>query len=130
MTRLILVAALSASLSSLAGCDKKAAKPAATAAPVTAGTINPDGSRSIPIAVKKAGYEPATVTAKPGEQLRLVFTRVEKTECGAQVKVDNGKVFDLPMNQPVEIAVTAPASGKLGFACGMDMMAGVIVVGS
>jgi plastocyanin domain-containing protein len=37
---------------------------------------------------------------------------------------------DLPMNQPVEIAVTAPASGKLTFVCGMDMMQGAIIVGS
>jgi hypothetical protein len=32
------------------------------------------------------------------------------------------------MNTPVEIAVTAPASGKLGFACGMDMATGVVSV--
>lgn len=128
MQRLLLALAL---VAPLAACSKKDAKPAGQAtAPVTAGTANADGSRSIPIAVKKAGYEPASIQAKPGEQLKLIFTRVEPTECGAQVKVDNGKVYDLPMNQPVEIAVTAPASGKVGFACGMDMMAGVIVVGS
>ena len=83
-----------------------------------------------PIAVKTAGYVPDQVMAKPGEQLKLVFTRVEPTECGAQVKVDNGPVHDLPMNKPVEIAVTVPASGKVQFACGMDMMTGVVIVGS
>jgi plastocyanin domain-containing protein len=45
------------------------------------------------------------------------------------VKIDGGKLYDLPMNQPVEIAVTAPATGKVDFACGMDMMSGVILVG-
>lgn len=98
-------------------------------APATAGTVAPDGTRAIPIAVKKVGYEPDAITAKPGEKLKLVFTRVEPTECGAQVKVDGGKPVDLPMNQPVEIAVTAPASGKLTFVCGMDMMQGAVIVG-
>ncbi|MBK9037499.1 MAG: cupredoxin domain-containing protein [Myxococcales bacterium] len=119
-------------LASLLACTK--AEPKAKAkpqpAPVTAGTIAADGSRAIPITVKKAGYEPDSIQAKPNEKLTLVFTRVEDTQCGAQVKVAGGAVHDLPMNQPVEIAVTAPASGEVQFACGMDMMSGLIVVGS
>src|SRR5262245_56989567 len=114
----------------LAGCKKAETKKAPAAAPVTAGTVRADGSRQVAVAVKTAGYDPATIQAKPNEKLVLVFTRVEDTECGAQVKVENGKLYDLPMNQPVEIPVTVPASGKVAFACGMDMMSGVIVVGS
>jgi plastocyanin domain-containing protein len=44
------------------------------------------------------------------------------------VKVADGATVDLPMNKPTDIAVTAPASGKLTFACGMDMFQGTIVV--
>jgi plastocyanin domain-containing protein len=119
-----LVAAVACSKS-----ESKKSKPAGPA-PVTAGFVGADGVRSVPIAVKSAGYVPDQVMAKPGEKLKLVFTRVDPTECGAQVKVDNGPVHDLPMNQPVEIAVTVPANGKVQFACGMDMMTGVVVVGS
>ncbi len=113
----------------LVACKKEDAKPKpAATAPITAGTVRADGTRQVPIAVKTAGYEPATLQAKANEKLVLVFTRVEDTECGAQVKVADGKVYDLPLNTPVEIAVTAPASGQLAFACGMDMMAGSIVI--
>lgn len=123
-------AAVALALCAVVACKKAESTKQHAAAPVTAGTVAADGTRAIPIAVKKVGYEPDAITAKPGERLTLVFTRVEDTECGAQVKVDGGKVVDLPMNQPVEIAVTAPASGKLTFACGMDMMQGTIIVGS
>ena len=124
--------ALAVALVAAAGCskaDKPKSRPAATA-PITAGTVRPDGSREVAIAVKTAGYDPGSIQAKPNEKLVLVFTRVEDTECGAQVKVGSGQVYDLPLNKPVEIPVTAPASGKLAFACGMDMMSGLIVVGS
>lgn len=91
-------------------------------------TVGADGVRRISIEAGKAGYDPETITAKPGEKLILVFTRTVEGECLSQVKVGDGPVTDLPMNQPVEIAVTAPESGKLEFACGMDMQTGVIAV--
>lgn len=126
-------ALLLANLVVLAACSKKQeAPPPAKTPPATAttGTVGADGVRSVPIEAGMEGYKPDTIPGKPGEKLKLVFTRVEDTECGAQVKVDGGKAVDLPMNQPVEIAVTAPASGKLTFVCGMDMMQGAIIVGS
>jgi plastocyanin domain-containing protein len=127
--RLAMIFALVAAVACSKSESKSKPAPAGPA-PVTAGFVGADGVRSVPIAVKTAGYVPDQVMAKPGEQLKLVFTRVEPTECGAQVKVDNGPVHDLPMNKPVEIAVTVPASGKVQFACGMDMMTGVVIVGS
>lgn len=120
--------AVALALCAVVACKKAESTKQNTAAPVTAGTVRPDGTRAIPIAVKKVGYTPDAVTAKPGEKLTLVFTRVEDTECGAQVKVDGGKAVDLPMNQPVELALVAPASGQVQFACAMDMMTGVVVV--
>lgn len=126
MTKLAIAAAL---VLGLVACDKKkegTTREKAKAPP--AATVAADGTRSVPVYVRKAGYEPDKITAKPGEKLELVFTRVEETECGAQVKVADGAVVDLPMNQPVPIKVTVPASGKVGFACGMDMMTGVVVV--
>ena len=114
----------------LAGCEKKSNgdKGKASAPPPAAPTVQSDGTRSIPINVNDQGFDPDKITAKPGEKLELVFTRRTKAECGAQVKVANGPVTDLPIDQPVKIAITAPPSGQLGFACGMDMMTGVVVV--
>ena len=112
----------------LAGCEKKGGEAKAKAPPPAAPTVQSDGTRSIPVNVNDEGFDPARITAKPGEKLELVFTRRTKSECGAQVKVADGPVTDLPIDQPVKIAITAPPSGQLGFACGMDMMTGVVVV--
>lgn len=111
----------------LAGCEKKADKPAASPPPA-APTVAADGTRAIPINVNDEGFDPAKITAKPGEKLELVFTRRTKSACGAQVKVADGPVTELAVGEPATIAITAPPSGQLAFACGMDMMTGVVVV--
>ena len=63
----------------------------------------------------------------PGEKLILVVTRTQEGECLSQIQFAGGPLIDLPMNKPVEIPVTAPASGELTFACGMNMFHGMIV---
>ena len=110
----------------VAGCEKKqdhAAKP-----PRAAETVAADGTRSVPVNVNDDGYDPAKIKAKPGEKLDLVFTRHTKAACGEQVKVADGPVIDLPVGQPVKVAVTVPAKGEVRFACGMDMYQGTILV--
>jgi plastocyanin domain-containing protein len=56
-----------------------------------------------------------------------VFTRTADSECISQLKAPDGKLVDLPKGKAVDVAVTVPASGELGFACGMDMFHGSIV---
>jgi plastocyanin domain-containing protein len=89
----------------------------------------PADARRIPIEVRKIGYVPNTLEAAANESVVLVFTRVEDTECGRfiQVKGTDARA-ELPMNTPVEVAVTMPAEGEVVFACGMDMMHGIIAV--
>ncbi len=87
----------------------------------------PDGPRKVAIEVNKDGYTPAKIPGKPGEKLTLVFTRTMDSSCIAKVKTPDGKLVDLPMNTPVEVAVTVPQQGEVGFACGMDMFHGVVV---
>ena len=122
------IAIIAAALLALAACDKGKAKDSGAGGSTTAGTVAADGTRSVPIQVKKDGYHPDKIHVKSGEKLKLVFTRVEDTECGAQVKVADGKVIDLPMNTAVEVPLTAPANGEVKFICGMEMMTGAIVV--
>jgi plastocyanin domain-containing protein len=125
MTRVMLLLAL------VAAC-KKDDKPEGKdvkdvkVAPVTAGTVT-DGVRRIEVEAGKEGYVPDKIPGKPGEKLMLVFTRTVNSDCLAQLKTPEGKLVDLPMGKSVEVAVTVPASGQLGFACGMDMFHGVIV---
>lgn len=114
----------------LMACSKKAddKKPAApAAAPVTAGTVAPDGIRHVAVTASKDGYAPDKIAGKPGEKLVLVFTRTFDAECISQLKAPDGKMVDLPLNKPVEVAVTVPQTGEVGFACGMDMFHGVVV---
>lgn len=109
-------------------CDKgknDKAKPAV--APPTAGTVSADGVRRIEVAANENGYVPERIVGKPGEKLNLVFKRTVEGECLAKLKTPDGKVIDLPMNTAVEVAVTVPDKGELGFACGMDMFKGTIV---
>lgn len=111
------------------GCKKEPKEPPAPAvAPVTAGTTGADGVRTIAITADNNGYTPSEIAAKPGEKLVLVFTRKVDGDCLAKVKVADAAPVDLPKGTPVEVPVTAPATGKLTFVCGMDMFSGAITV--
>lgn len=122
---------LALSFGALIACSKKADKPAAapppaaTTAPI--GAVGSDGLRHIPVEANKEGYKPDKIPGKPGEQIVLVFTRTADSECISQLKAPDGKLVDLPLNKPVEVAVTVPKTGEVGFACGMDMFHGVVV---
>ncbi|HET7501596.1 MAG TPA: cupredoxin domain-containing protein [Kofleriaceae bacterium] len=95
--------------------------------PVTTPAAGADGVRRISIEANAKGYVPDRIGAKPGEKLVLVFTRTIDSTCISQLKTPDGKLVDLPKGTPVEIPVTAPASGEVSFACGMDMFHGVVV---
>jgi plastocyanin domain-containing protein len=115
-------------LVAIAGCKKGDGKPArAKEAPVSAGTIQADGVRRVEIEAGRDGYVPGKIAGRPGEKLLLVFTRTVDGECLSELKTPDGKVVPLPKGTPVEVAVTVPADGEVGFACGMDMFKGVVV---
>jgi plastocyanin domain-containing protein len=111
----------------LSACKKDEAAPAPKPAAPT--TVAKDGPRRIAIEANTKGYTPDKISGKPGEKLTLVFTRTADSECISQVKVPpkGSKPVDLPMNQPVEVAVTVPTTGEVTFTCGMDMFTGSIV---
>jgi plastocyanin domain-containing protein len=111
----------------LASCKKEARVEPARPTSITAGTVGPDGVRRIAIEANAEGYQPSRIGGKPGEKLTLVFTRTVDAACLAQLKTPDGKLVDLPKGQAVEIAVTVPATGEVGFACGMDMFHGAVI---
>ncbi|MBS1119804.1 MAG: Lead, cadmium, zinc and mercury transporting ATPase [Deltaproteobacteria bacterium] len=112
---------------SSAACKKADNQPAKKPAATTASGTVVDGVRKIAIEANKEGYTPDRIPGKPGEKLVLVFTRTFDSECIGQLKTPEGKLVPLPMNKPVEVAVTVPADGEVTFACGMDMFHGVVV---
>jgi plastocyanin domain-containing protein len=109
------------------GCKTEGKVEPAQPTPVTAGTVGADGVRRVAVEAGKQGYRPERIGGKPGEKLTLVFTRTVDSTCIAQLKTPEGKLIDLPRGTPVEVAVTVPASGEVGFACGMDMFHGAVV---
>jgi plastocyanin domain-containing protein len=122
MLRMSLVLALA-----LVACKKEAKAPPPEPTPVTAGTVGADGVRRVSIEAGTEGYKPEKIGGKPGEKLLLVFTRTVDSTCIAQLKTPDGKLVDLPKGTPVEVAVTVPQNGEVGFACGMDMFHGVVI---
>jgi plastocyanin domain-containing protein len=111
----------------VAACKDKAKVDPAVPTPVSAGTVAADGVRHVAVEASLKGYQPERIGGKPGEKLVLVFTRTADSACIEQLKTPDGKVVDLPRGKPVEVAVTVPQSGEVGFACGMDMVRGAVV---
>ena len=118
MNRLVLALAVTLALPS---CKKESE---ATAAP------NAGGSSDAMVAIKvdATGYHPAEASAPAGKPVKLVFTRTTDDGCGQQLVFPDLNIRkDLPLNQAVTVDVTMPASGKIAFACGMDMYRGSVV---
>lgn len=119
------MAALSAG-ALLAGCGKD--KPAsAEATPQT--TILADGTREIFVTVDEKGYTPSSLSAPAGQKVRVTFKRTSDVGCGQQVVFPALKIQkDLPLDKAVSVDLTMPASGSLGFQCGMGMYKGAVLV--
>ena len=86
-----------------------------------------DGAR-VEIDVDATGYHPAQIQAPAGAKLTLAFTRSTEAGCGQKLVIAAMEVErELPLGEAVDIEVQVPASGELGFACGMDMYRGKVV---
>jgi plastocyanin domain-containing protein len=111
------------------GCKKaENAQPAPAPKPAPAVAMTAaDGTRHVAVEAGKDGYVPDKIAGKPGEKLVLTFTRTVDASCISQLKAPDGQMVDLPMGKSVDVAVTVPQTGEVGFACGMDMFHGVVV---
>ncbi|KYF88901.1 cupredoxin domain-containing protein [Sorangium sp. So ce296] len=132
MRRPLFAAALALLLSSpLAGaaCSKPVEETKAVAAAELAA---PAGVKRIDIAVNDSGFSPSTIELKKGEPVVLRFTRTTKSECLKAIAIPDLKVEkDLPLNTPVEVAITPEKEGKMVLQCWMAMVKATInVVGS
>jgi len=90
---------------------------------------NAPAALRVEVSITKKGFEPDKITAKKGEPLRLVITRRTDQTCAKEIVIaDAGIQKKLPLNRPVTIDFTPGKNGELRYACGMDMISGVIVV--
>jgi plastocyanin domain-containing protein len=91
--------------------------------------VNASAARRVEVSITKKGFEPAKITAKKGEPLRLVVTRRTDQTCAKEIVIaDAGIQEELPLDRPVTIDFTPRKNGELRYACGMNMISGVIVV--
>ena len=98
----------------------------ASAAPVTALA---DSARRIEIRVANKGFEPDRIAVKKGEPIELVVTRTTDDTCAKRIAIPDAKLkAALPLNQPVTLNLTPTRSGEMKYACGMDMVSGLLVV--
>lgn len=83
----------------------------------------------IRINVTERGYRPTSFRLKKGIPARITFVRKTEDECGKEIVIPAyGIKRELPLNEPVTIRFTPRKAGTFGFACGMDMLRGKIIV--
>lgn len=74
------------------------------------------------------GYSPATIRARAGQQLRLVFDRRDTSSCSEEVVFpDFGVRRFLPHGEKTTIEITPPKPGRYDFMCGMSMLRGTVI---
>ena len=106
------------------------------ASPALAGeSANPTAGKKggavqvVEIAVTGKGFEPAAVKVKAGKPVKLVVTRKTERTCATEIVIkDYGVNQPLPLDKPVEVTFTPKKAGPVRYACGMDMIAGVLNV--
>lgn len=75
------------------------------------------------------GYTPGTIVLKKDVPARIVFNRKDPSSCLDQIVFpDFGVHADLPMGEKYTVEITPHEAGDFGFACGMNMMHGKMVV--
>lgn len=118
-----------------AACAKESPPANEAETPVTKGPAYEDVPRAparIEITVTDQGFRPEKVSVPAGEPVRLVFKRITDNTCAKEVVLQVGESNrierELPLDQPVEVAVTFPTAGELKYTCGMNMLSGIIRV--
>lgn len=99
----------------------------AVAARVAAPGGAQQGIAEVAIAVK-GGYSPATVRAKAGQPVRIIFDRQETSGCSEEIVFpDFGIRKFLPAFEKTAVEITPPRPGRYEFTCGMSMLRGTLV---
>ena len=79
--------------------------------------------------VVQGAYSPSVIRARQGVPLRIVFDRREGGECTSQVVFsDFRQSFDLPAFKKTTVVLKPDDVGDFGFACGMNMVHGRLIV--
>ncbi len=87
------------------------------------------GRQEVEITVK-GGYSPDVIELHEGVPTRLVFDRQESGECTSRVVFPDFNINRaLPAFAKTAVEFVPDRAGRFGFACGMNMVHGTVVVG-
>ena len=102
---------------------------ATEAAPKAAPAAKPAAAKVIEMTVTSEGYVPDKIHVAKGEKVRLQITRKTDKTCATEIVIkDLGINQPLPLNKMVTVEFTPKKSGQLKYACGMDMISGILFV--
>src|SRR5215469_10665514 len=77
----------------------------------------------------RGGYSPEVVRVRQGVPVELVFDRQESGDCTSRVVFPDFQVSAaLPANHRTTVRLDPAEAGEFGFACGMNMIHGTLVV--
>src|ERR1700694_3844829 len=77
----------------------------------------------------KGGYSPDLIRVREKVPLRIVFDRQESGDCTSRVVFPDFAVSHaLPAFRKTTVELTPDRSGQFGFACGMNMVRGTLIV--
>jgi plastocyanin domain-containing protein len=85
--------------------------------------------KPVEVKITNKGFEPGSVKVGSDAPVTLKVTRETDQTCAKSIMVPKLNIKkDLPLNEPVLVEVGKLKKGQeLAFACGMNMMTGVIV---
>ncbi|KJY52927.1 cupredoxin domain-containing protein, partial [Bifidobacterium kimbladii] len=84
------------------------------------------GVQTVHITVK-GGYSPQLIQVQAGRPVKLVFDRQESGECSSHVVFNDFNIDKtLPAFQTSTVQLTPPKAGDYPFACGMNMLHGML----
>ncbi len=81
------------------------------------------------IVASKDGFSPNEIKIKAGEFTKLAFLRTDDETCAKEIVFSSLNIKKtLPLNEVVLVDLPKDFTGELGFACGMDMFKGKVIV--
>lgn len=75
------------------------------------------------------GYSPEVISVPIGKTTKINFLRTDSTDCLSEVVLPDFRIKrQLPLNQKVSVEIKPEKKGEYGYACGMNMYHGRIIV--